>query len=393
MTDCELSGIPPGFPTHDPTYGGNVGVSIEQTVNGLTVGNTYVLEFWVGGENNSNIFIDPGMFAIDVGFGNTLLRCHETPYGTGVGTRFIIEFNATSVSHTIKFTSWGHVCSSCTEAVIDQVRLYTIAELSAAIPPCAGSTVSALFTAPNHICPGTCTNFNNLSINATSFLWSFPGATPSVSTDVNPANICYNTPGTYAVSLIASSVSGSDTLTLNNYITVYPYPPPQGIAQSGDTLFANQGAVSYQWYIDGNLIPGATDYFYVATQSGDYNVVATDPNNCEVEAAIFDVIANLQSTAFSTELSVFPNPAEDKITIQKIPIAIGTQVTGGTATGISVYNMLGEKMAIDIPPVEPHHQSSEINVQSLSPGMYYIEINSARTGELLRCKFLKSASH
>ena len=46
MTDCELSGIPAGFPTHDPAYGGNVGVSIEQTVNGLTIGNTYVLEFW-----------------------------------------------------------------------------------------------------------------------------------------------------------------------------------------------------------------------------------------------------------------------------------------------------------------------------------------------------------
>ena len=34
----------------------------------------------------------------------------------------------------------------------------------------------ALFSAPNHICPGTCTSFNNLSLNATSYLWSFPGA-------------------------------------------------------------------------------------------------------------------------------------------------------------------------------------------------------------------------
>ena len=128
-------------------------------------------------------------------------------------------------------------------------------------PSCAlcNSMPVALFNAPNHICPGTCTNFNNVSINATSYLWTFAGANPSTSTDVNPSNICYNTPGTYSVSLIATNANGSDTLTLNNFITVYPYPPPQGISQSGDTLFANQGASSYQWYHGGNLIPGSTD--------------------------------------------------------------------------------------------------------------------------------------
>ena len=68
-------------------------------------------------------------------------------------------------------------------------------------------------------------------------------------------------------------------------MTVYPYPAPQGIMQNGDTLFANQGAVSYQWYHDGVIIPGATDYFYIASEGGDYNIVATDANNCEIGRA------------------------------------------------------------------------------------------------------------
>lgn len=368
MTDCELSGIPPGFPTHDPTYGGNVGVSIEQTVNGLTIGNTYVLEFWVGGESNTNIFVDPGMFAVDVGFGNSLLRCHQTPYGTGVGTRYIIEFNAVATSHTIKFTSWGHVCYSCTEAVLDQVRLYTIAELSPSIPPCAGSTIAALFTAPNHICPGTCTNFTNLSVNANSYLWSFPGATPVTSTDVNPSNICYNTPGTYPVSLIASNGIASDTLTLNNYITVYPYPPPQGIAQSGDTLFANPGAVTYQWYFGGNLIPGATNDFYVATQSGDYNVVATDVNNCEVEAAIFDVTASVKTEIENfSGLEIFPNPVGDEMEIHLV------RQLKSTENEISIFNALGEKIYSSW-----IHSSLKINCDFLSPGLYRVEMNDGK---------------
>jgi hypothetical protein len=172
------------------------------------------------------------------------------------------------------------------------------------------------FNAPHHLCPGTCASFTNLSLYATSWLWNFPGALPNSSTDIHPANICYNTPGNYDVILIASSSFGSDTITLPNYITVYPYPSPQGIQQNGDTLFAIAGSASYQWYFNGNIISGATDYFYVAPQSGDYNVVATDANGCEVEAAIFSVLASTQLAVGNWQLAIFPNPVADKLIIQ-----------------------------------------------------------------------------
>ncbi|CAN5355090.1 hypothetical protein BH11BAC1_BH11BAC1_29940 [soil metagenome] len=74
----------------------------------------------------------------------------------------------------------------------------------------------ALFSAPNHICPGTCTDFNNLSQGGTTYLWTFAGANPTTSTDVNPTNICYNSPGSYSVSLIATNTNGIDTISLNN---------------------------------------------------------------------------------------------------------------------------------------------------------------------------------
>src|SRR6185295_18578240 len=98
------------------------------------------------------------------------------------------------------------------------------------------------------------------------------------STDMNPMSICYNTPGSYDVQLIASDGANSDTLLMQNYIVVYPYPLPQSIQQIGDTLFANQGSPTYQWYYAGVAIPGATNYFYVAPQSGNFSVVATDNN-------------------------------------------------------------------------------------------------------------------
>jgi PKD repeat protein len=52
----------------------------------------------------------------------------------------------------------------------------------------------------------------------------FSGGDPASSTDQNPANICYNVPGIYDVTLITTNGGGSDTLTLSNYITVYTNP-------------------------------------------------------------------------------------------------------------------------------------------------------------------------
>ena len=239
--------------------------------------------------------------------------------------------------------------------------------------PCAAPT--ALFNGVNHICPGTCTDFTNLSIGATSYQWVFNGANPSTSSDTDPTGICYSTPGTYPVTLIATNVNGSDTLTLNNYITVYPYPAPQGISQSGDTLFAIPGAVSYQWYFNGDTISGATDYFYVALQGGDYNVVATDVNGCEVEAAVFDVVAGFEISVIGHQsLVIFPNPVTDMLTI-------GTEASGAYAIKrIIIYNSIGELVLTrNITLGEIKYGQWSVDCRLLYPGMYFISITESNS--------------
>ncbi|MCX6273585.1 MAG: T9SS type A sorting domain-containing protein, partial [Bacteroidetes bacterium] len=186
-----------------------------------------------------------------------------------------------------------------------------------------------------------------------------------------------NTPGSYDVTLIASNANGSDTLSLANYITVFPYPPPQGISQNGDTLFANQGAVSYQWYFNGNIISAATNYFYVAQASGDFNVVATDGNGCEVEAVIFNVIASVQAAEGSGSVQVFPNPVMDKFTIQNLI------VTSGTTVEISICNMLGEKIF----EREITTSEKQLDISFLQSGIYLLRIETA--GKIFDRKLVK----
>jgi PKD repeat protein len=249
--------------------------------------------------------------------------------------------------------------------------------------PCNVANPLAAFTAPNQICPGTCTNFMNTSSNATSFVWIFPGGNPAVSTDVSPANICYNTPGAYDVTLVATGQNGSDTIYLQNYIHVFPAPPAQGILQMGDTLFANPGSTLYQWYFNGTLISGATNYFYVAAQSGNYSVIATDENGCEVEAVINNVIASSSQLApdsyqdGSWQLVINPNPVIDILEIKNLKTTEKISFT--------IYNTLGS--AVKLPIANCKLPTCSLDVSDLPPGCYILEITSDK--KINRTKFLK----
>lgn len=139
--NCVITGIPAGYPRANPGYGEQTGVSIEQNIPNLTIGQTYVLEFWAGGEPLLGLLTAPAIFSVDVGFGNTYLLCQPTGEpGNTIGTRFLVIFDAISNDHIIKFTNWGHTCADCTELVIDDVNLYTLEELSPLVPECTTST-------------------------------------------------------------------------------------------------------------------------------------------------------------------------------------------------------------------------------------------------------------
>lgn len=235
--------------------------------------------------------------------------------------------------------------------------------------------VTALFTGDHHVCPGTCTDFTNLSQNATSYLWSFPGGTPSTSTDVNPS-VCYYTPGNYDVSLIASNASSSDTTLLPNYITVYPYSPALSIQQVGDTLFASMGFTAYQWFYQGDTIPGATDYYYVAPQSGDYSVICEDGNGCSSEGVVLNVIASVEEPVAEETILIFPNPVTEEFTMQDAQFRIKT------AESISIYNVVGECIFLTVDCELP-----SVDCRLFSPGLYLAEIKSGNV--LYKTKFIK----
>lgn len=98
------------------------------------------------------------------------------------------------------------------------------------LPPVANFTVNSTTVTAG----GRLTFTNQSTYNPTSWVWSFPGGTPSTYNGQTPPQITYSTAGTYNVSLTVSNNNGADTETKTAYITVQPaggclsvnYPTP-----------------------------------------------------------------------------------------------------------------------------------------------------------------------
>lgn len=258
--------------------------------------------------------------------------------------------------------------SSPTKSISDMWR-YTP---DAVCSRCSGIQAAFHVSDPT-LCPGTCAAFFNSSVNASAYQWYFPGGAPDSSTQQNPSGICYNQPGAYDVMLVVSNANGSDTLMMPGFISVYTAPPPQSISQNGDTLFAIQGSQYYQWYADGNLITGATSYYYVAPVSGDYNVIATDTNGCEVEAAIFDVLASIHPVGSTDLISCSPNPVTDALSVHWNKLLL---------TSIDLYTIMGEHVMTVNEPVNGN--GITIDVQRLTAGVYMLKLNGNECSTMLR---------
>ncbi len=83
-------------------------------------------------------------------------------------------------------------------------------------------------------CPGTSVQFTDYSAGSpSSWSWTFPGGNPSSSTQQNPS-VVYNTPGTYAVTLVATNGNGTNTAVQNDFITITSSPHPAPSASNAE---------------------------------------------------------------------------------------------------------------------------------------------------------------
>lgn len=224
--------------------------------------------------------------------------------------------------------------------------------------------VSNFSASDSVLCTNDCINFTNLSTNATSWKWSFPGGTPSSATDQNPNNVCYLSNGIFNVTLIASNSAGSDTVTFSQYINVITAPSTPVITQSHDTLFCSidTSYTSYQWYDDTGIIAGETKPFLVIAGSGNYNVQVSNENGCKIAVGI-NIVLGVHNYMTDNSVSVYPNPAHEVLMVS------GNYINAN----IFIFNVLGEIMLEEKTDMKGF---TRININKLSKGVYFVQLKT-----------------
>lgn len=131
--------------------------------------------------------------------------------------------------------------------------------------------------------PLTVNFFDQSSNNPTSWNWTFPGGTPATSTIQNPT-VVYNAKGTYNVTLTASNAAGSNTVTINNYITVNDKPIADWdfVADEDIVTFINLSTdgISYLWSFGDGATSTDENPVHVYPGDGTYLVDLTVTNQC-----------------------------------------------------------------------------------------------------------------
>lgn len=120
-----------------------------------------------------------------------------------------------------------------------------------------------------------------------------PGyAAYSWSTGATTQSIMVNVAGTYFVELTSAlgCIGNSDMST----VTLDPLPTPViELAASGTDLTTTQPFTTYQWYLDGSPISGATARSTALTGAGSYHVEVTNSFGCSGTSALFVYTATL----------------------------------------------------------------------------------------------------
>jgi hypothetical protein len=218
----------------------------------------------------------------------------------------------------------------------------------------------------NSVCAGTQITYTSTTTGSSSVQWTFPGGSPSTSTQANPT-VTYNTAGTYGATLLAngSCANQSVTQTQNNFIVVSSTPNTPVISNNNGTLSLGIISGSIQWFVNNVAISGANTSTHFPTTVGNYTASVT-VNGCTSTSAPFPVSSVGVFNVGTSQTLVFPNPANDYFIVQP-----GLQNTVETFTVI-VTDLSGKEVIRRSFSNVASGSSLEIPTSELAVGMYQL---------------------
>lgn len=235
------------------------------------------------------------------------------------------------------------------------------------------SVTSAGINGEDSICLNGTQLYATASISgATGYIWTLPsgwtGASDSSSIVVTPNA----TGGVITVQAIRCDTSDVQSLS------VYVYPDlPAVINATGLVLSTANQHQGYQWYLNGQLINGATGATYTASENGNYTVVVTNTGGCTDTSAVYtvsNVVGVHELSRLSNAISIYPNPANDVL-----------QIASPEAVSAMISSLDGRQLLLT-------QGTKTIDISTLSSGVYMIRFTDSQGRFIKTMKFTKAGS-
>jgi hypothetical protein len=141
------------------------------------------------------------------------------------------------------------------------------------------------------------------------------------------------------------------------------------ITFGGTTVTCADPAISYQWYLEGEVIEGATEATYNWTTSGNYSVAIQQFEECPVmtssEVLVFN---NVNEVENELSFSVYPNPASTNFNI-----AVESTMSGNCR--LNILDGAGKIVHTESVMIGSGKNTLPVNT-TLAAGLYTVEINT-----------------
>ena len=228
------------------------------------------------------------------------------------------------------------------------------------VPFTSSVQLNSSFTASDtSVCEGDTVNFINTTQGSLNYTWLENGV--SFDSSFNSSRV-FTTAGAYTIELVVDSANCTKD-TSEVIITVDAAPVQPTVSQAGSIL-GSSNATSFQWYLNGNVISGATSQFYTPTITGFYTVEITDANGCSSISDPFAFnLSGINEISTMHGFSVYPNPMTSSTTIY-----LGNIYRDAS---LRMYNIFGtEVVSID------RITSNKIKIERgiLPSGIYFYKI-------------------
>jgi len=167
----------------------------------------------------------------------------------------------------------------------------------------------------------------------------------------------------------------------SNIIIQVDTVPAVQVFLNGLTLHTPVDGIQYQWYYQGNIVPGANDSVINIIAEGQYMVLVTFANGCSAFSDGFNYYVGMQETNKEIMFSLYPNPNGGSFQIlfpAELSISFGLE-------DIRITDILGRN--IQWTAGEKNPDNIMIELRDVANGVYTIEL-LVNENTILRKRFV-----